>query len=212
MKNKQENGAFSTVILPKNGWFDLHLKDVWKYRDLITLFVKRNFVSQYKQTILGPAWALIQPLLTTVVFTVVFGGLAGLAAEGVPSFYEWQYRMGIFFVLSYRDSKHVYRKLFHFRKSLFSTLGFADLNGPNESYLIFYSVFLFFDPSGDLLEQRGCSSVLVCLDASAAPATYGYVKSGRRHHHLVPYNKISRPENAGRLWRSTLDVWNACGV
>lgn len=86
MKNKQENGAFSTVILPKNGWFDIHLKEVWKYRDLISLFVKRNFISQYKQTVLGPAWALIQPLLTTVVFTVVFGRLAGLAADGIPSF------------------------------------------------------------------------------------------------------------------------------
>lgn len=77
---------FSTVIVPKTGWFDLNLKEVWKYRDLIVLFVKRNFVSQYKQTILGPAWAIIQPLLTTVVFTVVFGSLAGLAADGVPSF------------------------------------------------------------------------------------------------------------------------------
>ena len=77
---------FSTVIVPKSKLLDFHLKEIWKYRDLIGLFVKRNFVSQYKQTILGPAWALIQPLLTTVVFTVVFGRLAGLAAEGVPSF------------------------------------------------------------------------------------------------------------------------------
>ena len=77
---------FSTVIVPKSGWFDFHLKEVLKYRDLIFLFVKRNFVSQYKQTILGPAWALIQPLMTTVVFTVVFGNIAGLAADGVPSF------------------------------------------------------------------------------------------------------------------------------
>ena len=83
MNNSKE---FSTVIVPKTGWFDLNLKEVWKYRDLIVLFVKRNFVSQYKQTILGPAWAIIQPLLTTVVFTVVFGSLAGLAADGVPSF------------------------------------------------------------------------------------------------------------------------------
>ncbi len=82
MSDKQ----FTTVIVPKSKWFDFHLKEVWKYRDLILLFVKRNFVSQYKQTILGPIWALIQPLLTTVVFTVVFGRLAGLAAEGVPSF------------------------------------------------------------------------------------------------------------------------------
>ena len=92
---------FSTVIVPKSGWFDFHLKEVLKYRDLIFLFVKRNFVSQYKQTVLGPAWALIQPLLTTVVFTVVFGNIAGLAAEGVPSFLffmcgniAWQYFSG----------------------------------------------------------------------------------------------------------------------
>ena len=77
---------FQTVIVPKTGWFDINLKEVWRYRDLISLFVKRNFVANYKQTILGPAWAVIQPLLTTVVFTVVFGSLAGLAADGVPPF------------------------------------------------------------------------------------------------------------------------------
>lgn len=77
---------FSTVIVPKTGWFDLKLKEVLAYRDLIFLFVKRNFVSRYKQTVLGPAWAIIQPLLTTVVFTLVFGNIAGLAPGGVPSF------------------------------------------------------------------------------------------------------------------------------
>ena len=93
--NKME---FETVIKPKNGWFDLHLKEVWAYRDLTLLFVKRNFISLYKQTILGPAWAIIQPLLTTVVFTLVFGGLAGLAPKGVNGFVYylcgtifWQY-------------------------------------------------------------------------------------------------------------------------
>lgn len=77
---------FETIVEPKNGWFDLHLKELLKYRDLTMLFVKRNFISQYKQTILGPAWAIIQPLLTTVVFTVVFGGIAKLAPGGVNSF------------------------------------------------------------------------------------------------------------------------------
>lgn len=81
-----EEQNFDIVIKPKSGWFDLNLKEVWKYRDLIFLFVRRNFVSQYKQTILGPAWAVIQPLLTTVIFTIVFGNIAGLAAEGIPSF------------------------------------------------------------------------------------------------------------------------------
>ena len=95
------NEKFSTVIVPKTGWFDINLKEVWQYRDLVMLFVRRNFVSQYKQTILGPLWAIIQPLLTTVVFTVVFGNLAGLSAEGVPSFLfflsgnvAWQYFSG----------------------------------------------------------------------------------------------------------------------
>lgn len=77
---------FQTVITPKNKLLDLHLGELWHYRDLVFLFVRRTFVSQYKQTILGPAWAIIQPLLTTVVFTLVFGGIAGLAADGVPSF------------------------------------------------------------------------------------------------------------------------------
>ena len=75
-----------TVIKPRSGWLDLNLGELAHYKDLILLFVKRNFVSMYKQTILGPAWAVIQPLLTTVVFSLVFGNMAGLAADGVPSF------------------------------------------------------------------------------------------------------------------------------
>ena len=75
-----------TVIRPKSGWFDLNLRELAGYKDLIFLFVKRNFVSLYKQTVLGPAWAVIQPLLTTVVFSLVFGNIAGLAADGVPTF------------------------------------------------------------------------------------------------------------------------------
>lgn len=92
---------FTTVITPKTGWFDINLKEVWDYRDLIVLFVKRNFVAQYKQTILGPAWAFIQPFLTTVVFTLIFGNIAGLAPGGIPSFVfyfcgtiMWQYFSG----------------------------------------------------------------------------------------------------------------------
>lgn len=80
------NDRFSTVITSKRRWFDVDLKELWNYRDLILLFVRRTFVSQYKQTILGPAWAVIQPLFTTVIFTVIFGNMAGLAPGGVPTF------------------------------------------------------------------------------------------------------------------------------
>lgn len=85
-QREEEQQQFATVIRPKTGWFDLHLKEIFAYRDLIFLFVKRNFVSKYKQTVLGPLWAIIQPFLTTVVFTLVFGNIAGLAPDGVPSF------------------------------------------------------------------------------------------------------------------------------
>ena len=81
-----EQQKFSTVIVPKTGWLDLKLKEVLAYRDLIFLFVKRSFVSKYKQTVLGPAWAIIQPFLTTVMFTLVFGNIAGLAPGGIPAF------------------------------------------------------------------------------------------------------------------------------
>ena len=68
-----KNGNFQTVIKPKSKWFDLRLKEVFKYRDLIGLFVRRDFVAGYKQTLLGPLWAIIQPLLTSGIFTLVFG-------------------------------------------------------------------------------------------------------------------------------------------
>lgn len=77
---------FTTVIKPQQALLDLKLGELWKYRDLIMLFVRRTFVAQYKQTILGPAWAVIQPLFTTVIFTVIFGNMAGLAPAGVPTF------------------------------------------------------------------------------------------------------------------------------
>lgn len=77
---------WTTVIKPKTGWMDIHLKEVWQYRDLIYLFVKRDFVTQYKQTVLGPLWYLIQPLLTTLMFSIVFGTIAKIPTDGVPQF------------------------------------------------------------------------------------------------------------------------------
>ena len=75
---------WTLVIRPKTGWFDLHLADLWRYRDLVMLFVRRDFVAQYKQTILGPLWFIIQPLLTTLTFTLIFGNIAKLSTDGLP--------------------------------------------------------------------------------------------------------------------------------
>ncbi len=74
------------IIRPRRRWLDLRLGELWKYRDLVLLFVRRDFVSVYKQTILGPLWYLIQPLLTTLTFTVIFGQIAQLPTDGLPQF------------------------------------------------------------------------------------------------------------------------------
>jgi lipopolysaccharide transport system permease protein len=73
-------------ISPKNNLFSLNLKEVWKYRDLLLLFVKRDVVTVYKQTILGPLWYLIQPLFTSVIFTLIFNNMANISTGSVPPF------------------------------------------------------------------------------------------------------------------------------
>ena len=75
---------FQYSINPRDKLLDLRLKDIWYYRDLLLLFVRRDFVATYKQTILGPIWFIIQPLLTTIVFTIIFGNIAKLSTDGLP--------------------------------------------------------------------------------------------------------------------------------
>lgn len=87
----QDNAALSEdqhwtlVIKPRNSLFDLHLHDVWKYRDLLWLFVRRDFVAQYKQTVLGPIWNVIQPILTTAMFLIVFGKIANIPTDHIDA-------------------------------------------------------------------------------------------------------------------------------
>ncbi len=83
-KTETEENNWSLIIEPKRHWFDIDLKEIWRYKDLIILFVRRDFVAKYKQTILGPLWFIIQPLLTTLMFTVVFGKIAGIPTDGLP--------------------------------------------------------------------------------------------------------------------------------
>lgn len=98
MTQTQDSGQWTTVIKPRNNLFEVNLKEIWQYRDLISLFIKRNIITQYKQTILGPVWFVIQPALTVIMYMVVFGGIAGIPTDGIarPLFYlagtcMWQY-------------------------------------------------------------------------------------------------------------------------
>lgn len=76
--------SWTIEILPKKKWFDIDLKNLWRYRDLYYMYVKRDIITVYKQTILGPLWFVIQPVLTTIMYMFVFGGLAGISTDGVP--------------------------------------------------------------------------------------------------------------------------------
>ncbi len=89
---------WTTEIKPKTGLLNIDFKEIWQYRDLWALFVKRDIITQYKQTILGPLWFLIQPIMTTIMYMVVFGGIAQISTDGLPQplFYLagisfWQY-------------------------------------------------------------------------------------------------------------------------
>ena len=78
------NEKYHIHISSKHKWFDLKLKEVWRYRDLIWLFTKRSFTLSYKQTVLGPLWLVLNPFLSSVVYTFLFGGIIGMSTDGIP--------------------------------------------------------------------------------------------------------------------------------
>lgn len=84
MKNNNKSEDWDLIITGQHSLFDVNFKDLWHYRDLLYLFVKRDFVTVYKQTILGPLWFFIQPLLTTITFAIIFGSVAQLSTDGAP--------------------------------------------------------------------------------------------------------------------------------
>ena len=127
---------FKTVITANSKWINLHLKETYEYRDLIFLFVRRDFVSKYKQTILGPLWAVIQPLLTTIVFTVIFRftgkpDYAGCESDrrnrnsGISVLYGRYDLLELFFIDGQQYGKHIYNKQFYYGKGIFSKAGIS---------------------------------------------------------------------------------------
>ncbi len=120
-QHTETNEQWDMVIEPHAHLFDLKLKEVWHYRDLLLLLVRRDFVSFYKQTILGPLWFFIQPLFTTIIYTFIFGNLAGISTEGLPAplFYmagitAWNYFAECLTKTStvFRDNSNVFGKVY----------------------------------------------------------------------------------------------------
>ena len=101
---------YHTHISAKRSWFDLNLKEVWQYRDLIVLFTKRSFQLTYKQTVLGPAWIFLNPFITSLIYTFVFGGIAGISTNGVPHilFYLCSNAIWAFFAACVNKNAHTF--------------------------------------------------------------------------------------------------------
>ncbi|GAA4076222.1 ABC transporter permease [Flavobacterium cheonanense] len=121
MKDNQEEQNWDLIIKGHSSLFDLNFSDLWRYRDLLVMFVKRDFVSFYKQTVLGPLWFFIQPIFTTIVFSFVFGNLAGISTDGLPSylFYltgitSWAYFSDCLTKTStvFRDNANIFGKVY----------------------------------------------------------------------------------------------------
>ena len=83
-RKMMEEEKWTLVIVPKTGFFKLDLGELWRYRDLLVMYIRRDIVTFYKQTILGPLWFLLQPLFTVLMFMFVFGGIAGISTDGLP--------------------------------------------------------------------------------------------------------------------------------
>ena len=141
------------VIQPKKNLLDINLKEIWQYRDLLTMFVKRDIVTVYKQTILGPIWFVLQPILTTAIYIVVFGNIAKISTDGVPMilFYlagiiVWNYFSESFSITSktFADNANVFGKVYFPR--LVSPLSkiISGLIKFGIQFVLFLAVFFYF--------------------------------------------------------------------
>lgn len=144
---------YTTVIKPKNKLFEVDFKEIWRYRDLYSMFVKRDIITQYKQTILGPTWFFIQPALTTIMYMVVFGGIAGISTEGLPQ--PLFYLAGIVFWQYFSDCLNKTSSTFTTNQAIFGKVYFPRLIVPLATvtsnlvrmgiqFLLFIAVYIYY--------------------------------------------------------------------
>ncbi len=145
------------VIEPHGNILDLKIKDVWHYRDLLWLLVRRDFVSFYKQTVLGPLWFFIQPLFTTITYTFIFGNLAGISTEGIPKplFYMagitcWNYFAECLTKTStvFKDNSNVFGKVYFPRLIMPLSIVLSSLVRFFVQMLLFVMMLIFFAIKG----------------------------------------------------------------
>lgn len=157
--------------------FDLHLKDVWDYRDLLWLLVRRDFVSFYKQTIFGPLWFFIQPVFTTILFTLVFNMMGGFGTDGVPAplFYmcgtiAWNYFADCLTKTStvFKDNAAIFGKVYFPRLILPLSIVFSNLVRFGVQFLLFLGIWVYYLQKGQNVQANSfilLFPMIICLMA-----------------------------------------------
>jgi lipopolysaccharide transport system permease protein len=159
-------------ITAEHSLFDLRLKDTWEYRDLLWLLVRRDFVSVYKQTILGPLWFLIQPLFVTLIYTMVFGKIAGISTDNIPGplFYMagimlWNYFADCLTKTStvFRDNVGIFGKVYFPRLIMPLSIIISNLVRFAMQLLLFFGFMVFFDVTGTTIHLNAYASLFPLL-------------------------------------------------
>nr|WP_293834730.1 ABC transporter permease [uncultured Arsenicibacter sp.] len=153
----------SWEISPQRSLFDLKLRDTWEYRDLLWLLVRRDFVSFYKQTILGPLWFFIQPLFTTLIFTFIFG-MAGIGTDGLPRplFYmagvtAWNYFADCITKTStvFKDNANIFGKVYFPRLIMPLSIVISNLVRFGVQFLLFLAMMGYYAAQGADIRPNG---------------------------------------------------------
>lgn len=149
----REKEYWDIIIQPKTKLFSLDLGEVWHYRDLLTMYVKRDIVTMYKQTILGPLWYVIQPLFTTIMFMFVFGGIAGIPTDGLPQplFYMagilcWNYFSECLTKCSetFNANQHIFGKVYFPRLVVPFSIVISSLLKLAIQFVLFVVIYIFY--------------------------------------------------------------------
>lgn len=151
--NMKGNKEWDFVIENKSNFLSLDLKEVWRYRDLLLMYVKRDIVTLYKQTILGPLWFVIQPVMTTIMFMFVFGGIAGISTDGIPQavFYLsglvcWNYFSDCLSKCSdtFNANQQIFGKVYFPRLVVPLSITLSNLIKMVIQFLLFLAVYLYY--------------------------------------------------------------------
>ena len=177
------NDNWTTIIKPRNKLLQFDFHEIWQYRDLFSLFVKRDIITQYKQTILGPAWFFIQPALTTVMYMVVFGGIAKISTDGLPQ--PMFYMAGIVCWQYFADCLNKTSGTFIANAGIFGKVYFPRLIVPLSTvtsnlvrmgiqFLLFLAVYLYFLLAGVKVAPNGYILLIPMLILMLAGLALGF--------------------------------------